>query len=50
MRIGGASNNSLSNILKKTFEDFRIIKKNKIGGFLTLLNKNYSKISQLHQK
>lgn len=50
MRIGGASNNSLSNILKKTFEDFRIIKKNKIGGFLTLLNKNYSKISQLYQK
>jgi len=50
MRIGGTSNKSITNLLRKSFEDFKIIKKNKIGGFLTLLNKNYSKISQLFQK
>ena len=50
MRIGGKSNKSISNLLKKTFEDYRIIKKNKIGGFLTLLTKNYSKIKQFYQK
>ena len=46
MRIGGVSNNSIKNLFKKSIEDFKIIKKNKIGGFLTLLNKNFSKISQ----
>lgn len=46
MRIGGMSNNSIKNIFKKSIEDFKIIKKNKIGGFLTLLNKNFSKIGQ----
>ena len=46
MRMGGMSNNSIKNIFKKSIEDFKIIKKNKIGGFLTLLNKNFSKISQ----
>ena len=46
MRMGGMSNNSIKNILKKSIEDFKIIKKNKIGGFLTLFNKNFSKISQ----
>ena len=50
MRIGGTSNKSITNLLRKSFEDFKIIKKNKIGGFLTLLNKNYLKISQLFQK
>ena len=50
MRIGGTSNKSITNLFRKSFEDFKIIKKNKIGGFLTLLNKNYSKISQLFQK
>ena len=46
MRMSGMSNNSIKNILKKSIEDFKIIKKNKIGGFLTLFNKNFSKISQ----
>ena len=50
MRIGGASNKSILNLFKKTFEDYKIIKKNKIGGFLTLLNKNFLKIRQLYQK
>ena len=46
MKVGGNSNRSLSNIIKKSREDFEIIKKNKIGGFVTLLQKNLSKISQ----
>jgi len=50
MRMGGASNKSIFNLIKKTFEDFRIIKKNKVGGLLTLFNKNYSKINQFFHK
>ena len=50
MRIGGTSNKSISNLFKKTFEDYKIIKKNKIGGFLTLLNKNFLKIRQFYKK
>ena len=46
MKVGGNSNRSLRNIIKKSREDFEIIKKNKIGGFVTLLQKNLSKISQ----
>ena len=46
MRIGGRSNKSIINIINKSFEDLKIIKKNKIGGFITLFYKNYSKLSQ----
>ena len=46
MRVGGASNKNLKNILIKSYEDFKIIQKNNIGNVLTLLRKNTSKISQ----
>lgn len=46
MRTGGKSNNSIKNITIKTFEDFKIIRKNKIGGFLTLFYKNFFKLKQ----
>ena len=46
MRVGGMSNNSIKNLIKKSVEDFKIIKRNKIGGIFTLISKNYSKISQ----
>ena len=46
MRVGGKSNSSFKNLIKKSIEDFKIIKKNKIGGIFTLINKNYSKITQ----
>lgn len=46
MRVGGASNRSLKNIFKKTKEDYRAICLNNIGGFLTLILKNASKIKQ----
>lgn len=46
MRVGGTSNRSLENIIKKTREDYRAIKINKIGNFLTLIRKNTSKLKQ----
>ena len=46
MRLGGASNGSPKYIYYKSIEDYRIIKKNKIGGLLTLLAKNLSKVGQ----
>lgn len=46
MRVGGASNRSVKNIIKKSKEDYRAILSNNIGGFVTLLLKNTSKIKQ----
>ena len=48
MRTGGISNKNLKNILIKTFEDFKVIRKNKIGSIWTLLRKNTSKIKQFY--
>lgn len=47
MRVGGVSNQSLKNIIKKSKEDYRAIRINNIGNFLTLVRKNFSKIKQL---
>ena len=46
MRVGGASNVSLKNIIQKTKEDYRAIRSNKIGGWFSILLKNFSKIKQ----
>jgi glycosyltransferase len=46
MRVGGASNKSLVNILRKSREDYMAMKNNEIGGFKALLWKNFSKIAQ----
>ena len=47
MRAGGMSNRSLRCLLKKSYEDFVILKKHKIRfPLLVLLNKNISKIPQ----
>lgn len=50
MRIGGASNKSFKNIYKKTREDYRTIRNNGVGGIVTLLIKNISKIPQFFKK
>lgn len=50
MRLGGASNKSLKNIFSKSREDYLIIKRNKIGGLLTLFMKNLSKLGQFLKK
>ena len=46
MQIGGNSNKSLKNIIKKMLEDYIIIKKNLKYGLFTLLSKNFRKIIQ----
>lgn len=46
MRLGGASNRSLKNILRKTAEDWRALRTNRIGGIGSLIWKNLSKLPQ----
>lgn len=46
MRLGGASNKSLSNILRKSREDLRALQQSGAGGLGTLVRKNMSKIGQ----
>ncbi len=46
MRVGGVSNRSLANIMRKSKEDMAALRMTGIGGFRTLLFKNLSKITQ----
>jgi len=50
MRVGGASNRSLKNIIQKSSEDFKAIKKNNFGNVFTLIFKNIRKVSQFIKK
>ena len=50
MDMGGISNNSLMNIYRKSKEDYNAIKRNDIGGFFTLLCKNFRKLKQFTKK
>jgi len=50
MRVGGTSNKSLKNIINKSYEDYRAIRSNNIGGILTLIRKNISKLNQFFVK
>ncbi|WP_373635235.1 glycosyltransferase family 2 protein [Yoonia sp. SS1-5] len=46
MRIGGVSNKSFAHMLRKSREDYRAIRRHKVGGFGTLMAKNLSKLPQ----
>lgn len=46
MRTGGESNRSLGRILRKTREDYRALRVNRIGGLGALICKNLSKLTQ----
>jgi glycosyltransferase len=46
MRVGGESNRSLGRILQKSFEDYRALRSNGVGGFGALAWKNLSKVGQ----
>ncbi len=46
MRMGGASNRSLKQIARKSQEDFRAIRRHRVGGIGTLFAKNMSKLGQ----
>lgn len=50
MRVGGESNKSIQNIIKKMREDYRALENNRIGGVSTILIKNLSKIPQFFRK
>jgi glycosyltransferase len=50
MRIGGESNKSLRNIIRKMREDHRALRSNKVGGISSLIIKNLSKIPQFLKK
>ena len=47
MTAGGKSNGSFRNICRKTHEDLRAIRANKVGGIYTLFFKNIRKLKQL---
>jgi len=46
MRLGGASNRSLANIMQKSREDYIALRRNDVGGMYTLLAKNIRKLPQ----
>lgn len=46
MRLGGASNRSLGNLIRKSREDYRALKANGVGGWRALAWKNFSKVGQ----
>ena len=50
MRVGGVSNKSLKNILRKSREDLIAMKKNELGGFISLVIKNIRKLPQFFFK
>ena len=46
MRLGGVSNGSLRQVLRKSSEDYRILRAHGVGGWLSLVAKNIRKLSQ----
>lgn len=50
MRVGGESNRSLENIVRKTKEDLRAIRNNNVGHVRSILYKNISKIPQFFMR
>ncbi len=51
MRVGGASNRSLKNVIQKSKEDLKTIRRNNLGyPFKVLFYKNFSKLIQFAQK
>lgn len=50
MRLGGASNRSLRNILNKSREDYAALKANRVGGLGALAWKNLSKLPQFFRR
>jgi glycosyltransferase len=46
MRVGGASNKSIKNLIQKSREDLKAMKNNRVGNAGSLLVKNASKVKQ----
>jgi len=50
MRLGGVSNRNLAKIREKMGEDLRAIRRNHVGGIVTLASKNLSKLGQFVER
>jgi len=50
MRLGGASNRSVENIIRKSREDYRALHHNRVGGLWALACKNFSKLPQFFKR
>lgn len=50
MRMGGTSNRSPMNLIRKSAEDLRALRSNSVGGFGTLLLKNVRKLPQFFRE
>lgn len=50
MRVGGESNKSLRSILRKSREDYRALRTNGVGGFVSLAAKNLRKVPQFFER
>ena len=50
MRVGGISNRSLRTIIRKTKEDYQIVRGHRLGNALTVLQKNIGKVSQFWRR
>ena len=50
MRLGGISNGSLRNIALKVKEDYRAMRKHKVGNIFTLVRKTLSKLDQYFKR
>ncbi len=50
MRLGGVSNNSLNNLIRKSKEDYKALQTNNVGGLYALFIKNFSKVFQFFSK
>lgn len=50
MRVGGASNRNIKNIIQKSAEDWDAIKRNEFGNVFTLVFKNLRKVTQFLKK
>ena len=46
MRLGGASNRSVNNIVRKSWEDYLVLRRNGVGGVGALAWKNMRKVKQ----
>jgi len=50
MRVGGVSNRSLQNIIRKSREDYRIVRSHAVGGWWTIVTKNLRKVGQFRTR
>ena len=50
MRVGGASNKSVKNLIQKSKEDLRAMKNNGVGNISSLFVKNASKLPQFFKR